>query len=275
MAQLRVNDVQVSYELTGQGEPLVLVHGSWSDHFSWQAVVPRLTSSFRVLTYDRRGHSPSERPPGAGSRREDEDDLAALLEALDLAPAHAAGNSFGASIVLGLAARRPELFRSVVAHEPPLLAIVADEPELRPLVQDVQSKADSVVEQLQEGDALGGARRFVEEIAFGAGMWEQLPPQVRETFVRNAPTWLEEQEDPEWGTLDLRGLARFRGPALLTQGDQSPPWFSKIVQRLAEALTHAETRTYNGAGHAPQITHPELYASSVSEFLSRGRAASP
>jgi pimeloyl-ACP methyl ester carboxylesterase len=56
------------YERAGErGAPLVLVHGSWGDHHNWESVVPSLAQSFRVLTYDRRGHSQSERPPGQGS----------------------------------------------------------------------------------------------------------------------------------------------------------------------------------------------------------------
>jgi len=96
----RVNGAKLFYELNGSGDPLVLVHGSWVDHKDWQLVVPHLARSFRVLTYDRRGHSLSERPLGQGSRREDEEDLAALMEALDLAPAHVAANSFGGSIAV-------------------------------------------------------------------------------------------------------------------------------------------------------------------------------
>jgi pimeloyl-ACP methyl ester carboxylesterase len=110
----------------------MLVHGSWDDHSTWQGVVPTLAGSFRVVTYDRGGHSPSARPSGQGSRREDEDDLAALLGALGCAPAHVAGSSFGASIALGLAARRPELARSAIPHEPPLMAILADDPRSSP-----------------------------------------------------------------------------------------------------------------------------------------------
>jgi pimeloyl-ACP methyl ester carboxylesterase len=86
MPEQRVNGAKLFYELTGTGDPLVLVHGSWVDHKGWQLVVPDLTRCFRVLTYDRRGHSLSERPLGQGSRREDEEDLAALMEALGLAP---------------------------------------------------------------------------------------------------------------------------------------------------------------------------------------------
>jgi pimeloyl-ACP methyl ester carboxylesterase len=53
----RVNGAKLFYELNGSGDPLVLVHGSWVDHKDWQLVVPHLARSFRVLTYDRRGHS--------------------------------------------------------------------------------------------------------------------------------------------------------------------------------------------------------------------------
>jgi pimeloyl-ACP methyl ester carboxylesterase len=94
------------------------------------------------------------------------------VQELDLAPAHFAGNSFGASIVLGLASRRPELLRSVIVHEPPLLAIVEDG---EVVIKEVQRKLGVVIERLRAGDILGGARQFVEEIAFGPGGWDQLP----------------------------------------------------------------------------------------------------
>ena len=116
MATARINGVELFYELTGSGEPLVLVHGSWSDHHNWDPVASTLAESFRVLAFDRRGHSNSERPPGQGSVFEDADDLAGLIDELGLAPAHVAGNSFGAVIALRAATRRPEVFRSLIAH---------------------------------------------------------------------------------------------------------------------------------------------------------------
>jgi pimeloyl-ACP methyl ester carboxylesterase len=60
----RVNGVELYYELSGSGEPLVLVHGSWGDHHNWDAVAGSPAQSFQVLTFDRRGHSASERPAG-------------------------------------------------------------------------------------------------------------------------------------------------------------------------------------------------------------------
>jgi pimeloyl-ACP methyl ester carboxylesterase len=109
MPTATVNGVRLSYTIIGdEGPPLVLVHGSWADRGDWELVVPALAEHFRVLTYDRRGHSQSERPPGQGSYDEDAADLAALIEQLDLAPAHVVGLSSGGAIVLRLAARRPE-----------------------------------------------------------------------------------------------------------------------------------------------------------------------
>jgi pimeloyl-ACP methyl ester carboxylesterase len=90
------NNVRLRYELTSDGDvPLVLVHGSWGSHQQWVSVASSLSQSFRVLSYDRRGHSESERPTGQGSVREDVADLIALIETLGLAPAWVAGNSFG------------------------------------------------------------------------------------------------------------------------------------------------------------------------------------
>ena len=112
MPEAEVNGIGLYYEFKGSGEPLALVHGSWGDATSW-GLVAGLAESFRVLAYDRRGHSRSERADTPGSVDEDGDDLAALLEALDLAPAHVATNSWGGNIALRLATRRPDVFRSL------------------------------------------------------------------------------------------------------------------------------------------------------------------
>ncbi len=193
--------------------------------------------------------------------------MAALIQELDLAPAHVVGNSFGASIALGLAARHPELFRSLVVHEPPLMGIVED-PDLKPVMTDFQVKEDAVMERLRAGDIPGGTRQFVEEVALGPGAWDQLPNEVHETFKNNALTWINECEDPASSTLDLESLSAFPAPALVSEGDQSPPWFPVIVRRLAEALKRSEHHVFRGAGHVPHMSHPDDYVKTVTDFIS-------
>jgi pimeloyl-ACP methyl ester carboxylesterase len=268
--KITVNGVRLFYQFSGTGEvPLVLVHGSWDSHEDWDLLVPRLTDSFRVLTYDRRGHSASERPAGQGSIRDDVTDLAELIEQLGLAPAWVVGNSFGASIVLRLASERPELLRGVIVHEPPLLALLADDPAHAPMLEEVEQKVDDVVKRIAAGDHAGAAEQFVETVALGPGMWAKMPPKSQRTLIENAPTFIDEANDPEQLSFDLEWVRGFSRPALLTTGDQSPPIFTSVVTQLAEALPDEQTMTFPGAGHMPHVTHPDAYAKAIINFTSK------
>jgi pimeloyl-ACP methyl ester carboxylesterase len=258
-----VNGTSLYYELSGSGDPLVVVHGSWVDHHTWNAVVPAFAESFTVLAYDRRGHGQSELAEGQGSIREDAADLAALIEAFDLAPAHVAASSWGGTIALRLAAERPEVFRTLVAHEPPIFGLLEEGPE----VAAMGATMESVVGTLAAGDLEAGAHRFVDEIAFGPGAWDGLPQEVRAIFVENAPTFLDECRDPEQLVIDLSTLAAFSRPALLTQGSESPAPFGRVLDLVIEALPATRRATIAGAGHVPHITHPDAYVETVTRFL--------
>jgi pimeloyl-ACP methyl ester carboxylesterase len=268
MPTTTINGVGIFWELGGErGDPVVLVHGSWGDHRNWAQVLPELSRSFKVLAYDRRGHSQSERPDGQGSIREDVADLAALLEHLGHWPAHIVGSSFGGSIVLRLATERPELFRSLTVHEPPLFDLLENEPAEAGALAGVKDRMARVAELLAEGDLLGGARLFAESVAFGPGAWQGLPPGVRDTFVFNAPTWLDEVRDPEAFAVDLDRLRAFTVPALLTVGGQSPPPFPAVVEPIARVLLQARRRTFADAGHVPHVSHPQEYVHAVGGFM--------
>jgi pimeloyl-ACP methyl ester carboxylesterase len=269
MPSVLANGVRIYHEATGSGVPLVLVHGGWGDHGSWRLVVEELARFNQVVTYDRRGHSQSDPSMGQGIIRAHEDDLAALMEQLGIAPAHVAGNSIGASIALRLAGRRPNSFRSICAHEPPALELLGGDPETEPLYDGHVTKLGAVEQRLAAGDMEGGARLFFETVAFGPGAWEQLPEESRRTFVTNAPTFLKEMRDPEQLRIDLDGVARFPHPTLLTNGDKSKPEFLPVVAKLAETLPRAERRTLVGAGHVPHLTHPADYVAITLDFLAR------
>jgi pimeloyl-ACP methyl ester carboxylesterase len=268
MPSAEVNGVRIFHELTGSGEvPVVLVHGSWISHQDWDLVAPELARTFRVLAYDRRGHSASERPEGQGSVGDDAADLAALIERLGLAPAWILANSFGGSIALRLAGERPELLRGVIAHEPPLFGVLTGDPALAPLLQEASARISAVAERIAEGDEADAAERFVETVALGPGGWLQLPPEARQTLIENAPTFLDEARDPEQTVIDLARLTRFAGPLLLTKGDRSPPVFAPVVDRLAAVLQRAQVVTFPGAGHVPHLSHPAAYVEAVAEFI--------
>ncbi len=268
MPTAEVNGINLYYELEGSGEPLALVHGSWGDATNWARVAPGLAETFRVLTYDRRGHSRSERPNTQGSVDEDGDDLAALLVALELAPAHVVTNSYGGDIALRLATRRPDLFRSLSCHEPPLWGLLEDDAESQEMLQRGARSDEEVGRRIAAGDHEGAARLFVEEVAFGPGAWEnELPAETRAVFVQNAPTFLDELQDPNSASVDQDALTRLEIPVRLTEGSESPPLFPRVIDRLATVIPRVTRETIDGAAHVPQLSTPERYVEVTTRAL--------
>lgn len=263
-----VNGVRLAYTTTGDADvPLLLVHGSWGSHNTWDPVVAGLSQHFRVVAYDRRGHSASSCPPCQGSFREDVADLAALIERLGLAPAWVAGNSAGACITLQLAAARPEMLRGIIVHEPPLWSLIEEgTPAAAALAQIESGPLAEAVRRIAAGDHKGGAQQFVDQVALGPGAWAGMPEPMRRTMVENAPTFLDEDNDPDSRSIDEAALTRFHGPVLLTSGDQSPPIFEPVLDRIHALLPQAARIDFEGAGHIPHVTHPGEYVEEVVAF---------
>jgi len=267
----KINNVNIFWKLTGDaGEPLILVHGSWGDHHNWDLVTPKLAKIFRVLTYDRRGHSQSERPIGQGYVEEDITDLIELINHLNLSPAHIVGSSYGASIVLKTAAKRPDLFRSIIIHEPPLFGLLKDDPDANEALQIVNVRMMAVLDLIATGNIEKAAEEFTEKIVMGTGAWEKLPDEVKNTFIYNALTWYDEMHDPQSLQIDITILAAFNKHALLTTGSESPLLFPLVIEKLINALPHVKRITIEGAGHVPQTSHSEKYIELIKQFCLTG-----
>ncbi|MHC5010816.1 MAG: alpha/beta fold hydrolase [Planctomycetota bacterium] len=111
--------IRMYYEVHGErGDPFLLLGGTGSDHGLWAGHLPELTKRFRVVTPDPRGTGQTTRPadPETFSMRQMAKDAAALLDALDLGPAHVAGLSLGAAVGMELGAARPDLVRTLHLH---------------------------------------------------------------------------------------------------------------------------------------------------------------
>ena len=207
-----------------------------------------------MIGYDRRGHTRSPRGAVPPTRRHHEDDLAELIHGRGCGPAHLVGTSYGAIVALALAGRRPDLVRSVVAHEPAAL------PDGE--YPDVHALFASVRDEIAAGDPSSAAQRFFEEAVLGPGGWQLVPEPVQQAAIANAGTYVEMLADPDWAALDTAAIARFTGPVLITYGDTGPPWLPEIAHDIAGRIG-CPTRRIPGAGHTPHHTHPEELASIV------------
>ena len=113
MGETVVNGIRLHYSDQGEGQPLVMLHGLSDDGTFWAPLAPLLSPPWRVVAPDLRGHGKSDRPPGPYHLARLADDVAALLDVLDIRSAHLAGLSMGSAVALEVAARRPEAVRSL------------------------------------------------------------------------------------------------------------------------------------------------------------------
>ncbi len=259
-----INGVNLAYEMAGEsGPPMVLVHGSWVNRGNWAFVVPGLASKFRVITYDRRGHSQSIAPRG-GTLDDDVQDLAALLAHLGFAQAHVVANSLGGLIALRFAAAHPELVSSLNIHEPPVIEMLSLDPADASLYDSFSNAGDPVGAHLEAGRYPEGAEAFVDTIA--PGVWAGLPDAAKTMFVQNAPTYLDELNDHEADNLYSQLLGRIEARCLLTEGSVGPPFFSRIVAQLVQRMPGSSHFTFEGAGHAPHASHPKEFVAKATAF---------
>ena len=114
MPTLPVNGIQIYYEMTGTGEPLLLIHGHGSSTQDWAFQVGYFAKHYQVVTFDVRGCGRSSKPRGPYSICQFAMDTAALIQKLNVAPVHVVGISMGGMIALELVLGFPHLVKSLV-----------------------------------------------------------------------------------------------------------------------------------------------------------------
>jgi pimeloyl-ACP methyl ester carboxylesterase len=263
----RINDINIYWTLSGEkGETLILVHGSWGDHHNWDGVVGKLSKYFRVLTYDRRGYSQSEKTTIKNSFKNDVWDLIKLMEHLHISSAHIAGNLFGASIVLRTAAERPDLFKTMIVNDPPLFGLLDEDHESKTALLAFDERIKYVIDFFKINDYEAAAKQYVETIGIGVGAWDKLSDETQKVFISNALTWFNQMTDPNSIQFDTKLLAKFKKPVLLTNGQLSPIVFHKVIEKLSKSIPHSKRIIYQSAGHVPHITHPQKYLEVIRNF---------
>jgi pimeloyl-ACP methyl ester carboxylesterase len=258
--------VRIACEISGQGPPLVLVHGAGSARWGFAVLRPQLEDRFTVIAVDRRGRGDSTDGDGYTVEREFEDIAAVVSEAPNLAgdgsggPAAGAylfGHSYGGLVSAAAAARIAGLPR-LVLYEPPMGGVLADEATIaRWEALIAGGNPDTAVREFLH-DIGGYTQAEIEEFA-ASPVWE-LRKQV-------APTIPRELRAESRHALDRAALAALEMPILMLVGSESPAWATRSTTEYAEALSDVTVRTLEGQGHGGAVSAPELVAAEVAGFL--------
>ncbi|MGN6031932.1 MAG: alpha/beta fold hydrolase [Thermomicrobiales bacterium] len=271
-----INGTYLNYEVAGEsGPPLVLIHGGWGDSSTWESVVSDgFARHFQTVFYDRRGHGRGQpqKDLDADGILVDAEGLAALITALDLAPAHVVGISAGGCVALQLAIRHPALIRRLAVHEPPMFTLLEEDPDLGSTAQSILERMRTVHDLLVAGDFERANREFFAAVAGDPDVWDSISPSIQELHRTNASTFIAESIDPDLFGIDLAALGNATAPTLLTFGVQSPPWFTAVIPILAEAMPNAIVHPLDETGHVPMATRPDLYMDTLIAFLQAHKA---
>ena len=280
----KVNGTMLGYCESGQGQPVVFVHGGTADLRVWPDQFSAFGRSHRAIAYSQRYARPNEPiHPDAGNPFDTHvEDLAAFLQEIDAAPAHVVGSSSGAFIALLTAIRSPELFRSLVLAEPPALTLFVSAPP-RPLellrVFATRPATGLAILRFALGTMIPATRAFErgdDEAALtvflrgvlGDETFSQLSEESLQVLRDNASTLrgglLHDDGFPPLPDDDVRGLAL---PVLLLGGERSPAIFHRLNDRLEELLPTVERVEIAGSSHSMHNEKPDAVNEAIASFL--------
>ena len=257
----------IAYWTTGEGPPLVLVHGAVADHRRWRPLLPYLEPHTCVHALDRRGRGASGDAPDYELAREFED-VAAVVDAVAEASGSAVdlyGHSFGGLCAYGAATRTANV-RRLVLYEgwPPR------DPAARELPAGVGERLDAL---LAEGDHDAVVETMFREVArMPAAELAALRAQPAwPARVAAAPTITRELRAISQVAFDPAGAARITAPTLLLTGSESRDPFAADTGTVAAALPDARVVVLEGQQHVADILDPEGFAGHLVGFLRRRR----
>lgn len=243
---------QIAYERTGNGPPLILVHGSLNDYRAWSFVRPAFAERFTVYAMDRRGRGESGTPAEHALERQFEDVLA-VMDAAG-APVDLIGHSYGAHVALGAAALAPERVKHLVLYEPPTpdpnrqdigeaFATRPAEEALTAFAQLIGMTADEVAESKQ-------TQVWAYLLSFTASMPSEARALVNHGF-----------EPAQYSSLKM--------PALFLQGSRTSETLGEVMRLLHPHMPQAVWHTFEDEGHGAQMRSAQAFSDVVLAFLGR------
>ncbi|MGE6377807.1 2-succinyl-6-hydroxy-2,4-cyclohexadiene-1-carboxylate synthase [Peribacillus muralis] len=262
-------DVTYAVEITGNGEPLVLLHGFTGNRDTWKFLIPILSERYTMIMIDIIGHGMSTSPaePERYEMNRVAEDITHILDELHFPKSHMLGYSMGGRLALAFASLYPEYVETLILES--ASPGLATEQERGIRKQNDKKLAGRILEF--------GMEAFVDH-------WESiplfesqkhLPPKtrasIREQRLANDPVGLANSllgmgtgsQASYWGNLQTLDF-----PVLLLTGEFDPK-FCDIASSMEKKLRKAEWKIINGAGHAIHVEDGEKFGKIISEFLKR------
>ena len=257
MPKISANHIHLYYEEHGNGQPLVFIHGLGSSTRDWEFQLAEFSKSYRVITFDLRGHGQSDKPAGPYTIPMMADDLAGLLEALHISSTHIVGISLGGAVAFQFALDYPALVKT--------LTIVNSGPSLGGTPEQAKAEIERRVGIVQQ----------VGMHTMGEALAPNLFPKPEHASLRNDFISHWSENDPQayieatrsmlgWDVTDQLGAIAC--PTLILSADQD---YSPVAVKEAyiKLIPHAQLVVIPDTHHATPIEAPEKFNTALKDFL--------
>jgi 2-hydroxy-6-oxonona-2,4-dienedioate hydrolase len=259
-----LEDGSLYYEMTGEGETVVLSHTAFFDSRMFDAQWDVLARQYRVIRYDLRGFGKSSEVQNPVNHRAD---LLHLLEHLDVTRAHFVGCSLGGEFLLDLALEHPELAASLtmVGATPSGFELVGEPPRYMFEMFDVVARGDvNKGSELQIRIWLDGIFREPNQV--DATLREKALAMNRNSVERKTVLIADtEPLDPP----AVKRLDEVRCPVLIVVGALDHPEIVRAADVMVEAMPNARKAIIEGAAHVPSYENPEVFNQLLLNFLGK------
>src|SRR5918997_4268913 len=264
-----------------QGEegqsPIIFVHGGLDDYRCWQYQMDSFSNKYRTISYSRRFAYPNKWIGNVAQDNTMEDnakDLAELIKKLQLAPAHLVGASYGAFTASYCASKHPELAKTMVLNEPPIMEFLARS-HLKEDVELRQTFRTRVLSPTQDASRSGDFRKAAQVAIDGImdidNYFGQLPEEGKQYLIDNAKgleSELESAMSTSYAIEDVKQIGTII-PTLLVKGELSPKYFLRIVDILSENMPNNTEQIV-----IPNVSHDDFksgdfFTSKVMQFFER------
>lgn len=265
MPHVQANNIEVYYEVQGEGEPLVLIPYLAADQACYAFQVADYAKKFTCYTVDLRGAGLSGKPEGTYSTELFADDVAAFMRAVGITNAHVSGLSLGAATGMWLAGKYPHLVKSLSLHS----GWTASDPFLKAVVRGWQTTAkalDSTTDMVIQGifpwcftpELYAAKPEYIDSLAEFVRS-RPMPPV--DAFLRQSDAVIAHDAT---GVLSL-----IKAPAQITFGQHDAVTSVRFAGPLTEAINGAELVIFEGCAHAPIYENVAEFNARTLDFLTR------
>ena len=265
-----MNDgTRLYYESTGSGYPLLFSHEFAGDYRSWEPQVRYFARRYRVIAYNARGYPPSDVPEDAGaySQARATDDIAQLLEALQVPQAHVVGLSMGGYATLHFGLNYPQMARSLVVAGCGYGSVEGDRQKFHQDTAQVAQRIQSDgMPAMAEVYAKGPTRvQFEDKDPHG---WQEFAGQLAEHSATGAALTMRGVQGQRPSVYELEAQMRqLQVPTLIVTGDEDEPCLEPGLF-MKRAIPTAGLVVVPKTGHTINLEEPESFNRIVSDFLS-------